>query len=246
MSSKSAKARERAEKAALAFAEAKRKQRRRNILSATAVAVAVVVIIGGAVLFSKWRQDNSNEDLESKAAAATTDYSLIVGDASAPHKIVVYEDFICPICGELEASAGEGLNQAVADGKVQIDYRPIAFLSDYSSDALNAFFVVRDTAGDEAAKKFHDLLFADQPSETASSFPGSDELIAKAVEAGATEAQVADGIENGTEMDAVTAATEASNDAGVTGTPTVLLDGKIFKEGSSWEEIGANLVAAVQ
>jgi hypothetical protein len=31
----------------------------------------------------------------------------------------------------------------------------------------------------------------------------------------------------------------------VRGTPTVLLDGRVFSDGRSWEEIGENLVAAV-
>lgn len=246
MSSKNVRAQERAAKAAAAFAEAKRKQRRRNILSAVAVAVAVLVIIGAGVGINTFRQNKSNEKLESNVAATTDDYSLVVGDDSAPHKIVVYEDFICPICGVLEATAGERLNALIADGKVQVDYRPIAFLGTYSDEALNALFVVRDQAGVDVAKKFHDILFANQPDEQASSFPGSEWFIAKAVEAGATEDQVKDGIENGTEAGTATAATEESNKDGVTGTPTILLDGKIFKDGANWEEIGNNLVKAVE
>lgn len=247
MTSKSAKANDRAEKAALAFAEAKKKQRRRNILSAVGVGVAVIVIIAAGVGINTLRQNKSNEKLESKVAAATSDdYSLVVGKDSAPHKIVVYEDFICPICGILEATAGERLNTLIDDGTVQIDYRPIAFLSTYSDEALNAVFVVRDQAGVEVAKKFHDILFANQPDESASSFPGSDWFVEKAVEAGATEAQVKAGIENGTEAGTAKAATAASSKAGVDGTPTILLDGKIFREGADWEEIANNLVKAVE
>ena len=40
-------------------------------------------------------------------------------------------------------------------------------------------------------------------------------------------------------------ATAAAQEAGVTGTPTILLDGEVFQEGSSAEELAENLVAAV-
>lgn len=248
MSSKSEKARERAERAAQAFAEAKKKQRRRNIVSVAGVAVLVLVIIGGGFAINKWRDNKATSDLES-GVPQTTDYSLVVGDDDAPHKIVIYEDFLCPICGTLEATAGERLAALAAEGKVQIDYRPIAILSrisSYTDEALNAFFVVREAAGDDVAKKFHDLLYADQPAEDSETFPDADWLVDKAVEAGATEADVRDGIENDAQEDAVSAATSASEDAGVQGTPTVLLDGKVFDEASSMEDLANKLVAAVE
>ncbi len=128
-----------------------------------------------------------------------------------------------------------------------IDYRPISILGrlgPYSGDALNAFLVVQGVSGDEVAKTFHDLLYADQPPEEGP-FPDADWLVDKAVEAGAVEADVRPGIEDGARSDDVDAATEEASDAGVAGTPTVVLDGEVFKDGKSWEEIGLNLVDAV-
>lgn len=241
MTSKNARTNERRAKAAEALAEARRKQRRRTILSVIGVVVAIVLIIGGGVTFSKIRDARAKDKLES-AVPVTTDYSLLVGDDDAPHKVVIYEDFLCPICGELEAAAGDGLSELAADGKVQIDYRPIAILtriSTYTDEALNAFFVVRDAAGDDVAKKFHDLLYADQPAEDSETFPDADWLVAKAVEAGASEDDVRDGIESDAQADAVKAATDESDDAGVTGTPTVLVDGEVYNGGFD------NLVGAV-
>lgn len=250
MTPKTVRAQERADKAAAAFAEAKKKQRRRNILSAVGVGVAVLVIIGAGWGINALREKSSTQNFESNVpVAGSTDYGLVVGDAGAPHKIVVYEDFLCPICGVLESTAGERLNTLIDEGKVQIDYRPIAILSrisSYSDESLNAFFVVRDASGPEVAKKFHDLLYADQPAEDSATFPDADWFVAKAVEAGATEAEVRDGIENDAQADTVTAATEESTKAGVQGTPTILLDGKVFNDGANWEDIANNLVKAVE
>ena len=128
-----------------------------------------------------------------------------------------------------------------------VDYRPIAILNrfgPYSADSVNAFLVVQQEAGDEVAKEFHDLLFADQPAEEGP-FPDTDWLVEKAVEAGADEAAVRPGIEDGSRMDDVEAATQEAEDAGVQGTPTVVLDGVAFRDGKSWEEIADNLVEEV-
>ena len=132
-------------------------------------------------------------------------------------------------------------------GTVVVDYRPIAILNrfgPYSADSVNAFLVVQQEAGDEVAKEFHDLLFADQPAEEGP-FPDTDWLVEKAVEAGADEAAVRPGIEDGSRMDDVEAATQEAEDAGVQGTPTVVLDGVAFRDGKSWEEIADNLVEEV-
>ena len=249
MTSKKSKAQERAERAAIAFAEAKKRQRRRNLLAGLGVVLAVLLIVGAGVAINALRGGSDEKGVEAAApTAGSTDYGLVVGEDSAPHKIVIYEDFLCPICGTLEATAGERLNGLIDDGSVQVDYRPISILDrlgPYSGDALNAFFVVRDTAGPEVAKSFHDVLYANQPSEQGP-FPDTSWLVDRAVEAGATKADVEDGILNGAEAETVTQATAEATKAKVEGTPTILLDGKIFNEGSSWEDIANNLVAAVE
>lgn len=240
MSTKKTKAAQRAERAAALLAEQKRRERRRQVLSIGGVVAAMLLIIGGIVAYQLITR--------TEVQATATDDSLVVGEAEAPHQVIIYEDFLCPICGILENRAGERLTELAADGQVQVDYRPISILDrfgPYSADAANAFFVVQEESGAEVAKEFHDLLFADQPSEEGP-FPSKDDLIATAVEAGAVEADVRDGIENDAQADTVESATDAATEAGVEGTPTILLDGEEFKDGGSWEEIADNLVAAIE
>lgn len=242
-SAKNAKAQARSERAAEMIAEAERKRRMENLRRGAIVAALLVAVIVAAVLISK----NSGSDDVAASDIGSSDYGLVVGDTGAPREIVIYEDFLCPICGVLEAAAGEQLSAAAEAGDVVIDYRPISILGrfgPYSDDALNAFLVVQGVSGDEVAKELHDLLYAEQPSEEGP-FPDTDWLVQKAVEAGADEAAVRPGIESGARMDDVKAATQEAEDAGVQGTPTVLLDGVPFKDGKSWEEIGTNLVAEV-
>ncbi|MGA8255122.1 MAG: DsbA family protein [Nocardioides sp.] len=245
MTSDNTVAQQRAEKAAAAFAAQRKRDRQRNARTGLAVVAVILLIVGVGFLLNKLNDDS---DDVTAAAAGGSEYGLVVGDAGAPHTIVIYEDFLCPICGILENTASDRLAELAADGQVQIDFRPIVILDrfgPYSEDAANAFFVVQDEAGSEVAKEFHDLLFEAQPSESGP-FPDTDWLVEKAVEAGADEDAVRDGIEQGARADVVQSATEDAIDAGVEGTPTVLLDGKPFRDGSSWEEIANNLVSAVE
>ena len=170
-----------------------------------------------------------SNDVEA-SAAGRSDYGVTIGDPDAPRSVVVYEDFLCPFCGELERGIGEQVAELADEGKVYVDYRPFTLLDrigPYSAEAVSAFGVVLDTSGPEVAKRFHDLLYADQPAEDSATFPDADWFVDKAVEAGATESEVRPGIEEG-ENDFAREATREAQDAGVTGTPTVLVDGEVF------------------
>ena len=84
------------------------------------------------------------------------------------------------------------------------------------------------SAGAEVAKRFHDLLFDNQPSESGP-FPDTQDLLDLAVEAGAEEDEVSEGILEVTMRDWVDDATAAAIEAGVQGTPTVILDGEVVQ-----------------
>ncbi|MDE0778644.1 MAG: thioredoxin domain-containing protein [Nocardioides sp.] len=237
-----AKVRAKEQRAAELRAEAERKRRAENLKRGAIVGGLLVLVVVAAIFISS----RSGEDLVA-SDVGSSDYGLVVGEPGAPREVVIYEDFLCPICGVLEEGAGEGLAAAAAAGTVVVDYRPIAILNrfgPYSADSLNAFLVVQQEAGDEVAKEFHDLLFADQPSEDGP-FPDDDWLVEKAVEAGAEEAAIRPGIEGGSRMADVEAATQEAEDAGVQGTPTVVLDGEAFRDGKSWDEIAENLLEEV-
>ena len=95
------------------------------------------------------------------------------------------------------------------------------------------------------AKKFHDLLYENQPDETGP-FPKSSELADLAVEAGADESAVRSAIENDEGTDWVTRATKAADDAGVRSTPTILLNGEVFQSGTTLDDLADGLIAELQ
>lgn len=244
--SKRNKAAERAARAAALKAERERQERLRRNLTIGAVVLGIIVIIAGG-FFIQSQRDSTGDDAAAPAGA-TAEYGVAVGDEGATHEVVIYEDFLCPVCGVLENEAGDALASAIDEGRARVEFRPVNFLGrygDFSMDAANAFAVVLDAEGPEVAKEFHDAVYADQPAEDADDFPGSDWFIEKAVEAGASEEAVTAGIEEGAFEDWVDNATGAASEAGVTGTPTVLLDGEPVP-GADIGEVAANLQAGLQ
>lgn len=238
MASKSEKARERAERAAAALAAQKKKEQRRRLLSIGGVVVAIVVIIGVALGISLTRgHDKVN-------APVSSSYELTLGKANAPHTVVIYEDFLCPYCDEFEHASRDDLQKLADEGKVKVEYRPFHLLpEDYSTQALNAFAVVKGNyPHGDVAKKFHDLLYDNQPSEQGP-FPKMSSLVDLAVKAGADRSKVEKAIEKtDSEKQWTAGATSEAAAAGADHTPTVLLDGKEFQQGSSMEELAANLI----
>ncbi len=237
-------AKSRAEQAARMLAEQRRKQRQSTLLKISSVIAAMVVIVAICVVVGL-KHGGSDKVSADAAIAGSSPYSLTIGKKSAPHKVIMYEDFLCPFCDQFELAGSAQLAQLAAVGKVYLDYRPFHLLpEDYSAQALNAFAVVLKTSGPEVAKKFHELLYRNQPSESGP-FPPVSSLVDLAVQAGADESAVKDGIENNGEKAWVDAAPKAAEDAGVHSTPTILLDGKVYNQGNSEADIAANLIKAV-
>lgn len=222
-------------------AEERRKaqKRKEQLTRFGLVAGVLVLIVGGYFFVSSLGSDKPS----TAPAGASGNYGLVIGDADAPKEIVVYEDFLCPFCGQLELSTRDRLNAAVEAGEVNVEYRPLPFLEgidNYSPESANAFAVVLDTSGPDVAKAFHDLLFDNQPSEKGP-FPDADKLVDLAVQAGATEADVRPGIEGMTFEGWVDAAGEAASKAGINSTPSVFVDGEKV-EGKTLADVAKAMV----
>jgi protein-disulfide isomerase len=211
-----------AERAAAIRQQHERSERRRRtaVVSGVVVGVfALVFAIGYAVQSSR---DTTGEQATPPSGAVDR-YAVPRGEASAPVTVTVYEDFMCPHCAAFEAEAGQMLAGYADSGDAQLRYHVMAFVDDYSVDAANAYAAVLDTAGPEAAGEFHDRMFRTLASGAT---PSDEELVALAVESGATESEVAAPIEELAFEQWVVNATDAAGKDGVHQTPTVMVDGE--------------------
>jgi protein-disulfide isomerase len=219
------------DRAAAALREQQRAERRRQLLIVGTV-VAVLAIIGGLTWFAISRGDTTGEAVEESGIPGNTDgYAVVVGDADAPLTMKFYEDPQCPVCQQFEAAVGPQVEEAIADGRVKVEYHIVSFLddrseNDYSSRAANALYVVADTAGPDVFAKYHSLLYENQPAEGTAG-PEDDQLVEWAAEAGADEDAVRQPVEDKVYEQWIENATDQMSQDGVNGTPGVFIDGQM-------------------
>ncbi|MGP0224721.1 DsbA family protein [Paenarthrobacter sp. NCHU4564] len=168
-------------------------------------------------------------DVPSPPATKPASVTVPGGEAEAgkPVKVIAYIDFICPVCKRFETTYGESLTNLRNEGKISLEYRPLGFLdrqstTNYSSRAANAAACVVNSSPEKYAE-FFNLLFERQPAEGGAGISDND-LKAMATEVGA--ANIDSCIENKQFRPYVKVATQEAAAIGVTGTPTVFIDGK--------------------
>jgi len=150
---------------------------------------------------------------------------LVIGDQGP--LVEVFEDYVCPFCARLEQASGARLRESALAGEVRLVLHPIAFLTEDSPRASNASACVYQHQDTDTWAAFHELLYQTQdPAETVGQF-ATPVLLELAAQAGATSDAVGPCIESGTYEPWVTALTQQAFARGVSGTPTVAVDGTL-------------------
>lgn len=184
-------------------------------------------------------------DVPSAPATKPATVTVPGGEAEVgkPVKVIAYIDFICPVCKRFETTYGESLTNLRNEGKISLEYRPLGFLdlqstTNYSSRAANAAACVANTSPEKYAD-FFNLLFERQPAEGSAGISDKD-LKAMATEVGA--ANIDSCVDSKQFRPWVKVATQEAAAIGITGTPTIFVDGKQW-DGST--DLNAEIQTAI-
>jgi protein-disulfide isomerase len=190
-------------------------------VSIAAVAVLVIAGLAGWAVYSSQR---SGSYATPQHATANRD-GLVVG--SGAKTVDVYLDFLCPVCRQFEESAGAGLDQMVADNKIKLVYHPVAFLDSRSSTQYSTRSAAAAGCASDAGKlpAYVRALFAKQPPEGSAGL-SDNELIQVGHSAGISGSGFDTCVRDGRYRPWVQHVTDEAVNRGVTGTPTVYVDGK--------------------
>lgn len=219
------------------------KRRQRIIALVTA---GIIVVLAGVVGVVIWQAAREEATLAGADPGNRTPQTFLpegpdgeegpvvngfaAGPADAAATVTLFEDYICPACGQFEQILGTYIDGLPAQG-VQVIYHPVAILDPqsqgtrYSSRAASAVACVADQDDDELTqtKAFSGLLFLNQPAEGSAGL--ENEVLAQfAADAGAPEA-VQTCITDETYLGWAERATEDAQNAGLSATPTIWVNG---------------------
>src|SRR5699024_10378391 len=161
--------------------------------------------------------------------------------------IDIDEDFMCPACGQFEASYGDQIEQRIESGELQVRYHVLPMLMEYSNPAgysLESANAALCAADEGKFERFHDSLFESQPNEGGRG-DDDDQLTQLGRDMGIEGNEFAQCVADGEyddelneKLDDVLDNPDLKSDKGgggaSFGTPTVTSDGEIVDTSGEW------------
>ncbi len=149
-----------------AAAQARRDKRARTLRVAAPAVVIVLVVLVGIVVQGRRTSNAVDANAPRPKGVTTVGGGWVDGPATAP-VVDLWEDFQCPNCKKFEGQTGTTLTDLADQGKARVVYHPLSFLdhnldNSSSSRAANAFGCAIDAG---AGADFHGVVFGNQPEE---------------------------------------------------------------------------------
>jgi protein-disulfide isomerase len=201
-----------------------RQQRKQRVLWAS-IAALVIVLIAGAIGWGVYASQQADEDFAVPANAASDRTGVKIG--SGPVTVDIYLDYLCPACQQFEAATSATQRKYLDEKRITLVVHPVAILDRYSTNEYSSRSATGAGCAAEQGKVFEysEALYADQPAEGG---PGhTDEKLADlAAGAGLDKNAFAACQRSQRYGDWVKFVTASMDQRGVTGTPTVFVNGK--------------------
>lgn len=218
----------------------RREETRKKILLGGGITLSVL-LLAGVLGLALWLNHESFDYIEPEANH--TEEALIIGDG--PVVVDIFEDYMCPACGEFEEMNGPIIEEALASEQITLNVRPIAALdqasagTSYSSRAAAAAVCAADQ---DMYQQFSMAMYQSQP-EQGTEGPSNDEIAQIGAQVGLDES-FASCVEDDTYRGWVAEADELNQeDEHFTGTPSVVIDGNKLEESG---EFANALSAAIE
>lgn len=240
--------------------QAKRDRTRRQVIVVGAVA-AVLALAGGVGYLvvqanepGYWEKAADAALVKPKNTEGEDGTTVVLGKPEAKKTLELYEDSRCPACADFEQKSGEQIRKDVDAGKYKLQYVGATFIDNAvkgegSKNALSALGAALNVSP-EAFLDFKAALYSKElhPEETVDSFAKDDYLlkVADTVPTLKGNAEFKKAVEDGTYDRWALEMSKAFNKSGVTGTPTLKMDGKKIETPDSPEALTAAIDKALQ
>ncbi|MFA1714975.1 DsbA family protein [Peribacillus frigoritolerans] len=197
----------------------------------------IAVIIIGFIFLANGKKDEDT-------AVNEIDYKSqpYLGEKSAPVQIVEFGDYKCPVCKTFEEQFFPSIQSELIDtGKAQFYFMNYSFINVDSTRSAKFAESVYQELGNETFWKFHELLFDKQPADL--KYEKEDIFTDKFLEETLKEIandkdvkKVVTSFKAKKSDDQWNKDMELGDELGVTGTPSLFVDGKKF-EGNTIDDL---------
>ncbi|MFD7706290.1 thioredoxin domain-containing protein [Streptomyces sp. NPDC059786] len=220
--------------------QAKRDKVKRQAVVAFSI-VAVLAIAGGigyAVVQGnkpgQWEAAKDEKLVKPANTSGKNGTTVVIGKSSAKKTLELYEDSRCPICAQFEQTVGTTVHKGLEDGDYKIQYIGATFIDngaggEGSKNALSALGAALNVSTD-AFLDYKTALYSTKyhPDEDDDKFADDSYLIkvANTVDALKDNAKFQKAVKAGTYDRWALEMSSKFDDSGVTGTPTLKMDGK--------------------
>ena len=171
--------------------------------------------------------EKANQEKISEVESAKSE-DHIWGKPEAPVEMIVYSDFECPFCADFADTVKK--IQEEFSGKVMIVYRH--FPLELHSQAIPAALAAECAAEQGKFWEMHDKLFED----SREGFMNQEVFKEDAQEVGLNTVKFSQCLKIEKYKDKISDQIAEGKEAGVTGTPTIFVNGEIFPGAYPWED----------
>ena len=159
---------------AVAAARGSNNDRAKVIVGIVVVVVLAGAVIGGVLYQKQKATQRAEASIPPRTVAAANypvkvdDGTVLAGKDDAKLTVDLYEDFLCPVCGQFEKRDGTKIEQQLEAGTIKVRYHMINLLDDrsdppgYSSLAASAAICAADGG---KFPSYHLSLYDAQPQE---------------------------------------------------------------------------------
>ena len=216
--------------------EQQKRERRNSILIQLGIAVAVLLVVGAVVVFFVMGNNAPTTPGEAPSAKGTIslqgtddvpftvgDTAITIGRVDAPVTIDLFEDYSCPHCADYEVAVGSTLYGLAAKGDALVKFHPVQVVTQYGTNAGSAATCVA-ASDSQNWPDFHSKLFANH-NQQSDSWSAKDFANFAKIQGITDEATLAC-IKKGTYTSWIGSNIEAFRAAELTGTPSLLINGK--------------------
>ena len=204
------------------------------------IGMVVLVVAVGAIFSVLSNKENTSAALPS-SVSKDDGYGIVYnGELKGVPVIDIWEDFQCPVCARFEQVNGGYIEKLIEEKKAKVVYHTLSFLGPESALAANAAACSSD---ENKFLGFHKAFYQNLPAENAGVVT-AEYLIALGEFADIKSPKFGECVKNLNYKEWVNNVAASGGEKNINSTPTVFINGKEIRRGTSGTDLGEYFDAA--